>query len=66
MMTTPQALSERKTIEIVALKPVKTTGNLKAFASIRLGGVVIHDCRIVQQPGQRARVVLAAWERGER
>lgn len=34
-------------------------GNLKAFATIKLGNTMtINSCRIIQQPGQRAYVAL--------
>ena len=49
-------------IDVVAIKPLTKAGNLKAFASVRLGGVTIHDCRIVQQPGQRPWVSLPQRE----
>lgn len=50
-----------KRIEVVALRPMDR-GNLKAFVSVRLGGVTIHDCRIVQQSGQRAWVSMPQRE----
>jgi DNA-binding cell septation regulator SpoVG len=49
-------------IEVLAIKPLAKGGNLKAFASVRLGGVVIHDCRVIQQPGQRPWVSLPQRE----
>jgi DNA-binding cell septation regulator SpoVG len=45
-------------IEVLEVRPVRGEGNLRAFVSIRLGAVVIHGCRVVQQPGQRAWVAL--------
>jgi len=42
-------------ISVIKLKPV-TMGNLKAFAEIKIGEITICDCRIVQQPGQKAYV----------
>lgn len=42
-------------IEVVGLKTLPS-GNLKAFASIKIGPLTLHDFRIVQQPGQRAYV----------
>ena len=39
-------------------------GNVKAFASVRLGETLtIHSIKIVQQPGQRAYVRLPESER---
>jgi DNA-binding cell septation regulator SpoVG len=60
-MSMTQESGGRKSIEIVALKPLDR-GNLKAFASVRLGGVVVHDLRVVQQPGQRPWVSLPQRE----
>lgn len=50
-------------IEVLELRAVQR-GNLKALASVRLGDIVIHDFRVVQQPGQRAWVgePAASWE----
>lgn len=31
-------------------------GNLKAFVSVRVGPLIMHDWRIIQQDGQRAYV----------
>jgi len=50
------------TIEVVAIKPLSSSGNLRGFASIRMGGVTIHDCRVIQQPGQRAWVSMPQRE----
>jgi DNA-binding cell septation regulator SpoVG len=44
-------------IEVLEVRRVDA-GNLRAFAKIKLGCVVIHGCRIVQQPGQKAWVAL--------
>lgn len=48
-MSSPSSAS----IEIIDLKP-RQNGNVKAFCSVRIGGVVIKECKIVQQPGQTA------------
>jgi DNA-binding cell septation regulator SpoVG len=42
--------------EVVSLKSLTNTGSLRALASVRVGRVVIHDFRLVQQQGQRAFV----------
>jgi hypothetical protein len=44
-------------IEVLEMRSVES-GNLKAFAKIKLGCVVIYGCRIIQQPGQRPWVAL--------
>jgi len=47
-----------KTVEIkvVEMKVLDGEKPLKAYASIQLGNWIIHDWRIIQQPGQRAWV----------
>lgn len=50
------------TIEVVKMK-VLDKGNLKAVVSIEINGwLTIHDCRIVQQPGQAAWVSMPQKE----
>lgn len=46
-------------ISVTKVTPINNQGNLKAFASVKLGDVLtIHDCRVIQQPGQKAFVSL--------
>ena len=45
-------------IEVLEVRRMDGSGNLKAFAKVKLGCIVIHSCRIVQQPGQKAWVAL--------
>jgi DNA-binding cell septation regulator SpoVG len=45
-------------IEVLEVRRLTDGGNLKAFAKVKLGAVIIHSCRIIQQPGQRAWVAL--------
>jgi DNA-binding cell septation regulator SpoVG len=45
-------------LEVLEVRRLTGEGSLKAFAKVRLGCVVIHSCRIVQQDGQRAWVAL--------
>lgn len=42
-------------IHIEKIMPIPS-GNLKAFVSIRIGPLTMHDWRIIQQPNQRAYV----------
>lgn len=42
-------------IEVLKTKNIEK-GSLKGFASVRLGGVTIHDFRVIQQSGQDAWV----------
>jgi DNA-binding cell septation regulator SpoVG len=51
-------------IEVIALSAV-SAGNLKALASVRIGpSLVVHKCRVIQQPGRRAWVGMPQerWE----
>lgn len=41
-------------IELADIRLLNKEGNVRAFLTIRLGGVTIKDCKVVQQPGQRA------------
>lgn len=38
------------------------SGNTKAFVSVQIGSLTIHDFRIVQQPNQRAYVAAPQTE----
>jgi DNA-binding cell septation regulator SpoVG len=49
-------------IEVLSVKTVQGQGNLKAFASIRIGALEIHGLRVVQQRGQRAWVSMPQVE----
>ncbi len=41
-------------ITILRVSPVSGHGNLRAFAQVRVGDIIIVDCRLIQQPGQVA------------
>lgn len=41
------------TIEVLDVRRVENVGNVRAYLSLRIGGVTIHGCKVVQQPGQR-------------
>lgn len=42
---------------VINIKPVNGgSGSLRAFASIQVGPLIIHDCRLIRQDGQRAWV----------
>ena len=61
--TFSHALSQSNlNVEVLAIKPLTNTGNLRAFVSVRVGEITIHNCRIVQQPGQRPWVSLPQRE----
>ena len=44
-------------IEILAIRRLDGPG-VKPFAEVRFGCIVIHDRRVIQQPGQKAWVAL--------
>ena len=45
-------------VTVIKVTPVRTPGNLRAFADIIIGPLVIHSCRVIQQPGQRPWVAM--------
>jgi hypothetical protein len=49
-------------IEVLKVTPIPNGGNLKAYATVRVGHWTIHGTRVVQQPGQRAWVSLPQAE----
>jgi DNA-binding cell septation regulator SpoVG len=49
---------DRKPVEVLEVRRLSGDGNLRAFAKVRIGCLVIHGCRVIQQPGQRAWVAL--------
>lgn len=45
-------------IQALDFKSVSDRGALKAFCTLHIGHLQINDCRIIQQPGQRAWVAM--------
>jgi DNA-binding cell septation regulator SpoVG len=45
-------------IEVLAIRATDGHTSIKAFADIRVGGVTILGCKIVQQEGQRAWLAM--------
>jgi DNA-binding cell septation regulator SpoVG len=45
-------------IQVVALRKLDGGGAVKAFCDIKLGGITLKGCKIVQQDGQRAWVAM--------
>jgi DNA-binding cell septation regulator SpoVG len=43
-------------VRVLDLRILQSSGNLRAFARIAYDATEISDCRIIQQPGQRAYV----------
>jgi DNA-binding cell septation regulator SpoVG len=63
-MTAVSPQSKPSSIQVVELVSI-AKGNLKAMASVRIGpALVVHKCRVIQQPGQRAWVSMPQerWE----
>jgi DNA-binding cell septation regulator SpoVG len=40
-------------IEVLEVRPVEGHGNLRAFAKVKLGCLIIHGVRVIRQPNQR-------------
>lgn len=45
-------------VTCLQIRPVKTQGNLRAFADVQIGPLVVTGCRVVQQPNQAAWVSM--------
>jgi DNA-binding cell septation regulator SpoVG len=45
-------------IEVLALRRLDGRSTVKAFVDVKLGGVTLKGCKIVQQDGQRAWVAM--------
>ncbi len=53
----------RVKIHVEKITPIAGSGNLKAFASVSISKIIkIHDCRIIQRPGQRPWVSMPLRE----
>jgi DNA-binding cell septation regulator SpoVG len=53
-------------IQVLKVKALDGGGNLKDFVDVRIGGLVIHGCRIVQQPGRKAWLSMPQTKSGEK
>jgi DNA-binding cell septation regulator SpoVG len=49
-------------IKVVAVRPLNKDGSLKAFVSVQLGAITIHDFRVIQQEGKKAWVAMPQKE----
>lgn len=55
--------TQSKPIDVVSVRTMKnSSGALKAFVSVRVGGVTIHDMRVIQQDGKSAWVACPQKE----
>jgi DNA-binding cell septation regulator SpoVG len=39
---------------VLGIKPLTNAGSLRAYVSLKVGGLIIHEVRIVQQEGKKA------------
>jgi DNA-binding cell septation regulator SpoVG len=44
-------------IEVISMTRIDS-GNLKAYVTVKIGEITIHDFRVIQQPNQRAYVSM--------
>ena len=51
-----------QTVEVLEIKRLSCTGNLKGFVSVKIGGLTIHSIRVIQQDGQQPWVSLPQQE----
>ena len=61
-MITEKSVFDNPQVSVVALRPNKRPGNVRAFAVVSVGPFEIHGLKVVQQPGQRGYV---AWPQVE-
>lgn len=45
-------------VTCLQIRRVKTPGNLRAFADVAIGPLVVTGCRVIQQPGQQPWVSM--------
>jgi hypothetical protein len=49
-------------IEVLDVHRVENAGSVRAFISLRIGGITIHGCKIVQQPDQKPWLAMPDWQ----
>ncbi len=45
-------------VEVLSITHVENRGSLRAFVNIRIGDLLIYDCRIIQENGKKAWVSM--------
>jgi hypothetical protein len=45
-------------IEVIDLKRIQNAGNIRGVVSVRVGGVTLIGCKVVQQVGQKPWIAL--------
>ena len=48
----PQAQEKLWAVNVVKIIPCQNAGNLRALATVKIGPLVIHGCRLIQQTNQ--------------
>ena len=61
--TLAEAPRQARKIEVLALQHLTGAGSVKPRVRVRLGGIVVHGVRVIQQPDKEAWVALPqiAW-----
>ena len=54
----PRSVAMTAPVQVIEIRRLDGSGNLKAFAKVKLGSVIIHGCHVIQQPGQKAWLAL--------
>jgi len=49
-------------IEILSIKPSNSAGSIRAFVDIRIDRLIVRNCKVIQQAGQRAWVAPPSQE----
>lgn len=52
--TYPQSGLQNNELEVLSITPVEGRGSLRAFVNLRLGDLILNDCRVIQEPGKHA------------
>jgi DNA-binding cell septation regulator SpoVG len=45
-------------IEVLEIRSVTDSGNIRAFATVRLGGVTLMGCKVIREDGKRPWVAM--------
>jgi DNA-binding cell septation regulator SpoVG len=54
MLAPPGESRQRASIEVLAIRRLDGKSTVKAFVDLRIGGITLKGCKIVQQPDQKA------------
>lgn len=59
---TPHADNSNASIEVLKIRHLNNGGSLRAFVSIKIGHLILHSLRVIEQPGQKAWLALPKQE----